>query len=284
MKEQKKISLTAKPFNDEQAISFNGNLYDIGTKVVRWDHEGGFNGYDTKKSITEYEDRKTGKTKKKVIKGKRYSSRKRKPAGLNQVLCHHTGGFTASRAFQTLHNERKLSVQFIEEDDGKIFQPLDALAIAWQAGKFNKTSTGIEVCSYAAAFKNPEAYSKKRRDRLGVKPHKIIEQYIQGSTKKVFKLPEAQVKALVNLVAGIWAARTIELGALELKNPHGLNFMPDGDGGVLMDYSEDARQHIGLLLHSNASARKWDLAGIEDMKKFEKDAQATYYKFLKAYR
>ena len=157
------VSFTKGPFNRDNAFCLNGNYFDIGVPVIKWDDEDGLNSYDTSKHVTFIDDRKTGKRIKKVVKGKRYSKRKGGLAAINKIVQHHTGGFTAQQAFNTLHNERKLSVQFLTDvKDGKgvVYQPLDAIERAWQAGELNGSSVGIENVLYPDAEGNPGAYKK----------------------------------------------------------------------------------------------------------------------------
>jgi len=269
------------------AISVNGNLYEIGVPVMRWDEPGGYNGYSTKKYVTEVEDRKTGKVKKKVVKGKRYSKRALTQAGaikkVSSFTIHHTGGYTPGSCFNTLHNDRKLSVHFIIDDFGTIYQTLDVIEKAWHAGSQNKCSVGVECCLRPDAKKHPDAYRASKCARLGLAPHEeIISQHIQGSDKSVYAMPKDQVESLSKLVAGVWHARSKELPPDYSLKAYVPPIFPGVEGDIPTDFSPAYKKHVGLVLHAHVSPRKWDAAGLrlrefelsvaEDFRKFQKDA------------
>jgi hypothetical protein len=258
--------LTGKGFKDYEAIAVGGDLFSIGVPVIRWDQGRGLDAYATNRAVVETEDRRTGKVKHRVIKGRRYGGRlmkgRRKPGKVTQIVIHHTGGFTAERAYETLHNRRKLSVQFIVADNGLVYQTLDALETAWHAGKANKCSVGIECCLYPDAERNPGAYSPKRQAKFGVAKHAEIEQELQGVEREVFAMPDDQITALTELCAGIWHA---------LGHKRTPVFPPAGDSGdrdlvlrqVPLVYLPWAREHVGMVMHLHLSRRKWDAAGLD---------------------
>jgi hypothetical protein len=280
------IDLTGNGFKNgkrRQSISVNGILHCIGAPVVRWDNRMGLNGYDTSRAIVEYEDRRTGKIKRKVIRGRRYGGRiiksQRDPSKVRQIVLHHTGGFTPQRAFQTLHNERKLSVQFIVGDDGTIYQTRDALETAWHAGKANPHSIGIECCLYPDAEKNPDAYNERRQQKIGVSPHAIITQQIKGVEREVFCIPwSTQGKALAALCAGLWIA----LGRrTEPQFPKSIDPLIDVprrktiERTAPLNYLPWAKEHDGLVMHMHLSKKKWDLAGLSPVD-FENEVKEQF--------
>lgn len=274
------ISMTGNSFVKENSIVVNGNFYDIGIPIIKWTDPGGFNAYDTSKVVHEDEDRATGKVKKVVVKGKRYGGKMRGgPQAVKQILQHHTGGFTASQCFKTLHEVRGISVQFINDDWGKVYQTLDAVEKAWHGGILCGSAIGIENVLFPDGS-DTAAYSKKRRDKLGVNAHVIDKQYIQGSERDVYVMPKVQVDSLIILTAGIWAAVANEKGPLFLQEGHLPLFMRGFDGKILMDYSEYAKNHLGQVLHANSSKMKWDMVGVPDMEGFEAKVIKQYQMFV----
>lgn len=267
--------------NPDTSIVFFGELWDIGVRVVKWYERGGYDGYATNRVIVKREDRRTGKVKTKVIKGKRYGRRfpptKRKISDITQFVVHHTGGFLPGVCFNTLHNERKLSVQFIIDDFGVIYQTMDCMEIAWHGGPQNPISLGAELCLYPLADINPEAYRKSKRDRFGLAPHDIGQCYIQGKKRTVFLMPNDQVESVSFLIAGVWAARDSNIDGLKL--PPVFPERSSGEGPDL-NFSEEHKQHEGIVLHANVSEIKWDAAGIDPVE-VEDRVSVIYYSHKK---
>lgn len=260
---------------ESYSIVFFGELWDIGVPVVKWYEPGGYNGYDTTRRVTYSENRKTGKKEKKIIKGKRYGGGRlrpnRKPADIKAFMIHHTGGYLPSTCFNTLHNERRLSVHFIIDDFGVIYQTMDCKEIAWHAGKQNRRTIGVECCLRPDAQKHPKAYSAAKCKRHGLNDHERGFSYIQGKVRDIFLMPEVQVEALSFLAAGLWSPLGGEW------NPK----FPRYDGAInpSMDFAESHKKHEGLLMHFNTSPGKWDAAGV-DPGKLEKNI----FKILKGLR
>jgi hypothetical protein len=279
-----RFNLTEGDFCETNAIMVNGNLYDIGVPVVRWADKGGFDAYSTATATYKEEDRKTGKVITKSVSGKRYQARKQGILSINQFMLHHTGGFTASTCFNTLHNNRKLSVHYILDDIGKVYQTLDVKELAWHGGAHNNQSVGVECVLYPDAEKNPSAYSSDRLTKFSLAPHDSFDQYIQKDTRHVFALPEYQVEALARLVAGTWVAVANERKQVPDAFLEPPMLMRGPDSNILMDYTTSAKQHTGMLLHANASEAKWDLAGIQDMKRFENITSDYFHSFQEALR
>ena len=247
-------------------IVFNDDPIIVQNKTVLWHEHNGLDGYDESNVDRSYEDRRSGKVKRSFVKGKRYS--KRRISQINQIVIHHTGGYLPHVAFNTLHNERRLSCQFILGDDGTIYQTLDCKETAWHAGVCNKRSVGIEACLRPNARRFPGAYSKERCERFNLEPHdKIIEQTINGTKYLVFAMPGKQICSLAELCGAIW------YGMHAYGNVSSLPCFPRKDGQIDLDYNKNYIKHKGLVLHSNISPRKWDNAGIPDIEAFEEMVQ-----------
>lgn len=69
---------------------------------------------------------------------------------VDQFVIHFDVAGTSRRCFQTLHDERGLSVQFMLDLDGTIYQTLDLKEGAWHATKANSRSIGIEIANVGA--------------------------------------------------------------------------------------------------------------------------------------
>jgi N-acetyl-anhydromuramyl-L-alanine amidase AmpD len=69
---------------------------------------------------------------------------------VDQFVIHYDVCGTSRRCFQVLHDERTLSVQFMLDIDGTIYQTLDVKERAWHAGTQNTRSVGIEIANIGA--------------------------------------------------------------------------------------------------------------------------------------
>lgn len=185
-----------------------GQKYDIGVPVILWSDPEGLNAYDISTKTVKIQDRKTGRILIQTISGKRYGSRSLLTSEPNlsqlqkiikQFFLHHTGIYNAEDTFEVLHNERKLSVTFILDDNGDLFQTLDVKEKAWHGGENNAISIGIEICSRAAAGKFPDAYDKYHQEKYNLLPRRRRIDYIQKEWIQGFEYNDAQYRTLIRL-------------------------------------------------------------------------------------
>src|SRR5690242_17606588 len=59
---------------------------------------------------------------------------------IKQFVVHHDGCNTADMCFSVLHNERGLSVHFLLDNDGTIYQTIDLALMAYHASEWNIAS------------------------------------------------------------------------------------------------------------------------------------------------
>ncbi len=69
---------------------------------------------------------------------------------VDQFVYHYDVCGTSRRCFQVLHDLRGLSVHFMLDVDGTIYQTLDVKERAWHAGPGNDRSVGIEIANIGA--------------------------------------------------------------------------------------------------------------------------------------
>lgn len=238
-----------------------GQKFNIGTRVVLWDELGGLNGYDTSKHVTEHQDRKTGKIKKIVVSGKRYSDRNKffKTKNLEQLqkkitqfFLHHSGLYHSATTFEVLHNQRCLSVHLILDDDGTIYQTLDLKEKAWHGGKNNPCSVGIEIDSRAHADRFPDAYDKAHQKKYKVGPRKIRKDKVQGMWINGFEYSEAQYDTLIRL--GIVLVRLFP----NMKVDGKVDFPKTKSGRVIKSVLPKPLIHCGFVCHYNTNKGKID--------------------------
>ena len=231
-----------------------GKKFDIGTKVVLWNETNGLNAYDESRVITWQENRKTGKGKKKILKGKRYKKRNISLSKLQRIITqfflHHSGLYHSEATFSVLHKERGLSAHFIMDDDGTIYQMLDLKEIAWHGGSHNKFSIGIEIDSRARAYKIPNAYDEQKQKKYNVGPRNKRLDKIHGEWLEGFEYNDRQYEALICLGVGI---KEIFPLVRTPNSPYEIDFPRTKDGEILKTTYKAAKEHRGFICHLQAS-------------------------------
>jgi N-acetyl-anhydromuramyl-L-alanine amidase AmpD len=168
-----------------------GRLYRIGTPVKLWMDPGGFDAYRTTRHFSPFEKREWKSTVEEMQAGKinfvtkpqenspdryglRFGSQAQTaytPEELEQIrsggwtlemlqdrvdqfVLHFDVCGTSSQCFFILHDIRGLSVHFMLDADGTIYQTLDLKERAWHATKSNDRSIGIEIANIGAYPQN----------------------------------------------------------------------------------------------------------------------------------
>ena len=160
---------------------------------------------------------------------------------------NHWDATLSSEACARIIEKRGLSMHFLIDNDGTIYQMLDIQQIAWQAGSkfWNTNSIGVEI-SNAFYTKYQNWYVKKG---LGKRP--IVESYVNGrSVGEHLDFYPVQLKAL----AALWAA---------ISNATGINL----DVCETQGYSKECAkgQFNGFINHYNLTTNKIDCSSL-DMK------------------
>ncbi len=102
-------------------------------------------------------------------------------ASIKQFVIHHDGCNTADMCFSVLQNERGLSVHFLLDNDGTIYQTIDLGLMAYHASEWNIDSIGIEMCNKGDATAFPNWYaSGKYGPKRNVKVCKINNSVIKA--------------------------------------------------------------------------------------------------------
>ncbi len=131
----------------------------MGSPVVLWDDPG---GYDAYREDLFFPDEPPLEGETVPARGRRYGERGG-PAPLADAIdlfvLHYDASGTSRQCFKTLQDRRGLSVHFLLDLDGTIYQTLDVKERAWHAGAANDRSVGVEIA-------NPGAYPERRHERL----------------------------------------------------------------------------------------------------------------------
>lgn len=161
---------------DEIAVC--GQLFHTGAPVVLWTDPGGYDAYRVERRFVPWAEAGWEATSKAGIDSPaRYNTRflgltdeelERVRGGgwdlpllqskVDQFVLHYDVCGTSRTCFRVLHDQRGLSIHFMLDIDGTIYQTLDVKERAWHATSSNHRSVGIEIAnmgSYKVGGKNP---------------------------------------------------------------------------------------------------------------------------------
>lgn len=149
-----------------------GQLFHTGTRIVTWMDPRGYDGYRVERRFSPWEESGWDKTKeavKDLRTPNRYSVRadpltpeelQRVRGGgwdlptlrkvVDQFVMHYDVAGISKQCFKILHDLRGLSVHFMIDIDGTIYQTMDLKERAWHATSSNTRSVGIEIANMGA--------------------------------------------------------------------------------------------------------------------------------------
>lgn len=263
-----------------------GELFHTGTPVVLWTDPGGYDAYRVHRRFVHDGDDPLGE------KARYGPERHDLPDDLarrveddgwrlqdlqkvvRMFVLHYDVCGTSRQCFKVLQDVRGLSVHFMLDVDGTIYQTLDLKERAWHAGVANDASVGIEIAQIGA-YPSPDHATLKtwyRKDQNGVRiefpdwmaetgirtpgfvprPARdaLIAGEVQGETYYQYDFTDAQYEALAKLAATLHRV----LPRIALAVPR------DAEGHVV-DHTLDEQQlaHFeGILGHWHVSDRKID--------------------------
>jgi N-acetyl-anhydromuramyl-L-alanine amidase AmpD len=221
-----------------------GQLYHTTTRVLLWTDPGGYDAYRAEPRFAALDRAVPGA----VEKGPgrrlvRYGMRSRSLSRdeitrirgggwdlpllarvVDQFVIHFDARGTSRRCFEILHDERGLSVHFLLDLDGTLYQTLDVKEAAWHATIANGRSIGIEVANIGAYpadapspleqwyrhgqdgrihVKDPQAQQSAITTAAALRParNEMIVGSIQGTKLKQYDFTPEQYDALARLAA-----------------------------------------------------------------------------------
>ena len=155
-----------------------GRFFRTGTPVALWLDETGYDGYRVERRFSPWveSDWETSRAATPSLTSpNRYSLRSATltPAEreqhrserwslaelqqvVDQVVLHYDASGTSRQCFERLHDDRGLSIHFMVDVDGTIYQTLDLKEKAWHATTANSRSIGIEIAQ-VGAYASPNA-------------------------------------------------------------------------------------------------------------------------------
>jgi N-acetylmuramoyl-L-alanine amidase len=209
---------------------------------------------------------------------------------VDQFVLHYDVCGTSRQCFKILHDRRELSVHFLLDVDGTLYQTLDLSDTAWHARQANSRSVGIEIANigayppgegtldewYATDELGPYVRFPEWMKTTGIRsagfvarparPERITGA-IHGRDCEMHDFTAEQYATLVKLAAGL--CRTFP--ALAPDCPR------DAEGQVRTDAlsDEEFAQFRGILGHFHITEDKRDPGPAFDWERFLSDVRAA---------
>ncbi|MEL7472841.1 MAG: N-acetylmuramoyl-L-alanine amidase [Planctomycetota bacterium] len=153
---------------DEIVIA--GRFFHTGAPVVLWTDPGGYDAYRVERRFVPPQEASWEASRRALNSPNRYGLRFARTLGPDELERWRGGGWTledltervdqfvlhydvcgvSRRCFRVLHDIRGLSVHFMIDIDGTIYQTLDVKERAWHAGASNDRSVGVEIANMGA--------------------------------------------------------------------------------------------------------------------------------------
>ncbi len=274
-----------------------GQLFHTGTPVVTWMDPGGYDAYRVERRFSPIEESDWAKTQlavKDLTTPNRYGMR-RAPLSPEEVERFRGGGWDlptlqrvvdqfvlhydvcgiSKTCFNVLHDHRGLSVHFMLDLDGTLYQTLDLKERAWHATTSNDRSIGIEIANMGAYppgnaapldewyqrdakgkpfIKVPERFGDpliRTKDFVGrpARPEPVTG-VVQGESLVQYDLTPQQYAALIRLTAAL--AKVFPQIKLDY---------PRDDAGRLVPHKlsdEELVKYQGVLGHFHIQTNKTD--------------------------
>lgn len=149
-----------------------GELFHAGTRVVTWLEPGGYDAYRVERRFSPLAQADWAASQKQnpeLTTPNRYGARREGLSDwqqeqtrggnvdlltleslVDQFVIHYDASGTSRQCFKVLHDNRDLSVHFMLDLDGTVYQTLDLKERAWHAGAANSRSVGIEIANIGA--------------------------------------------------------------------------------------------------------------------------------------
>jgi N-acetylmuramoyl-L-alanine amidase len=265
-----------------------GQLFHTGTPVVLWTDPGGYDAYRVEPRFIPAD--KVRPDLAKVRFGQRRHNLSEADQAriklqgwdlptlqgvVDQFVIHYDVCGTSKRCFRVLHDDRGLSVHFMLDVDGTIYQTLDLKEAAWHATIANGRSIGIEIANMGAYPPGKTAardrwYEKDAEGRVKIKlpgtpqddlirnPEALlaparnepITGKVHGTTLEQYDLTQAQYDALTKLSAALCTV----FPKINCDYPR------DASGDVRLDALSRAEfdAYRGILGHWHVQANKTD--------------------------
>jgi N-acetyl-anhydromuramyl-L-alanine amidase AmpD len=273
-----------------------GQLFHTGTKVVTWMDPGGYDAYRVQRrfspiDVADWDD--SHKEVRDLRSPNRYSTRDKNltdaqveqvrgggwdlpllQSNVDQFVLHFDVAGVSRNCFKTLHDVRDLSVHFMLDLDGTLYQTLDLKERAWHATSSNDRSVGIEIANigcYNVEGKDPldKWYGKDKKGRTIITlPDSLanaerttnfvgrpvrrdpVGGEVQHATERQYDYTEQQYRALAKLTATLCTV----FPKLKCDYPR------EADGKLMTHKlpAEELKAYQGVLGHYHVQTNKVD--------------------------
>lgn len=274
-----------------------GQFFHTGTRVVLWMDPGGYDAYRVERRFSPWSEAAWDKglsQRPASATPNRFGLRQESlnPSQIEQVrgggwplsllqgvvdqfVIHFDASGTSRRCFEVLHDKRCLSVHFMIDLDGTVYQTLDLKERAWHATSSNGRSIGVELASPGAfavdkpegldrwyepaadgsvKMKIPGGLEKAGFAKSGYVPvparREAVRGTIQGQDLRQYDFTDAQYESLIRLTASLCTV----FPRLRCDYPR------DASGGVVREKLPDValKSHTGLIGHYHIQTDKVD--------------------------
>jgi len=273
-----------------------GRRFHVGAPVILWDQAPGYDatseharfgpdreGPDAPKGLRYQPGRKARGDDGEVLVEAGSDDLDRLREVVDQFVLHYDVAGTSARCFQVLQDARGLSVHFLLDVDGTIYQTLDLRDQAWHATKANPRSIGIEIANlgayppgktgpldeaYAVDAAGPYFVGRVRTPGFVARPRRPerIRGEVQGQVLEQIDFTREQYDSLVELAAALCAV----FPRIEPDAPR------DAQGLVRTEVLTDGEfaEFHGILGHFHVQANKQDPGPAFDWERFLADVRA----------
>lgn len=194
---------------------------------------------------------------------------------VDQFVIHYDARGTSQRCYQVLHDKRGLSVHFMLDLDGTIYQTLDIKERAFHATISNDRSIGIEIANLGAyppdrletlkkwyqpdsagkvriTFPTPADQASIRSGKIELRPsrNELVPGTVQGQSLMMYDLTPQQYEALIRLTATLCTI----FPKIQCDYPR------DASGALISHKLPDAdwAKYQGILGHFHVQKNKTD--------------------------
>lgn len=276
------------------AIVAAGTSFPIGTPVVLWHDPGGYDAYAPHRRgrpdlVLPSRPAPGCDTPDRLSRRSGVVTLEDLRATVTQFVLHYDQAYTSRNCFRVLHDVRGLSVHFLLDLDGTIYQTCDLIERCRHAREANDRSIGVEIAHPGALEDDPTIAARYRRDARGPYleiPERLlpagfrvegfvprparpepVRGAIHGRPRTQWDFTEEQYRALARLSAGL--ARLFPRIRLDV---------PRGPDGRVLDRAfgspEESARFAGVLGHWHLTTDKTDPGPALDWERVLREARA----------